>query len=590
MQRKSTLRKQRNLRNNGWKTWRAMALAAVSLCGVGAAKAQDIGEITPDGNLRYYISHVPDIDQRRAAAPGIEGLPYKGSEYCVPTSALNWVGYFGAHGYIMPTGLSAYGQGPNDVLDYNIITQDILQLAFWMGTSPTQGTDNGAAAFQVYLDAYAPNTFVVSAAISVGAYSPELAQLGSLGIAGNFINLGIGFYARQTNSQLLLRVGGHAVTMVGLDTQDGILSGSGDVILHDPAIDLDMTWQSYFTEQAYQTQPVFGLFGGKNGQGSIQQSWRTQEELLQFPRAGAYIDGYMAVAPQWGLLVNGPLMTLHNPYGIFMAGSRPSTVTFRTPDGANVADIALDAVSASHPYLTIGSDTVWSLDQLTGESTPLAEIAQPKHLCIGGMEHNIYVASATDLIGLRDDGTEFGEQRVAAAFDGIFWDGAVRRIAAYASHANTITLFDENLAQSGQYAVGARVPGSVDQPIQFALDMKTDTYLLHRDGSPQALRVAIKQEPGLPTRVQTSLVNLQGVTAARGLATDRLGNLYTTVANADGTMVTAVFDPEGARIKSAFAGTASGPMLRMLLPYNNFDPATMTGPSYYNVLPTPNWR
>ncbi len=48
-------------------------------------------------SFTYTITNVPDFDQRW------NSLPNKGSMYCVPASATNWIHYIAKHGWPLAT-------------------------------------------------------------------------------------------------------------------------------------------------------------------------------------------------------------------------------------------------------------------------------------------------------------------------------------------------------------------------------------------------------------------------------------------------------------------------------------------------------
>src|SRR5947209_5090120 len=81
----------------------AGALTLTALLGAGlfaptGARA-DNGDVAYNisGDYSYKIVNVPDLDQRRAAKPGVVGLSNNGSQYCVPTACMNLLGYIANH-------------------------------------------------------------------------------------------------------------------------------------------------------------------------------------------------------------------------------------------------------------------------------------------------------------------------------------------------------------------------------------------------------------------------------------------------------------------------------------------------------------
>ena len=80
----------------------------------------------------YRIEFVPDFDQRRNT------LPANGSNYCVPTSFLNWGGYVARRGF--PNQLP--GSPP---WNYTAISLNLFLLGAAMQTDPNGGTGPATA-------------------------------------------------------------------------------------------------------------------------------------------------------------------------------------------------------------------------------------------------------------------------------------------------------------------------------------------------------------------------------------------------------------------------------------------------------------
>src|SRR5690606_25997748 len=51
------------------------------------------------GQCDVYRTGIPDFDQRRATVGSVHGLPGSGNMYCVPTSAINTIGFIANNGY-----------------------------------------------------------------------------------------------------------------------------------------------------------------------------------------------------------------------------------------------------------------------------------------------------------------------------------------------------------------------------------------------------------------------------------------------------------------------------------------------------------
>ena len=108
----------------------------VVLGGVLVAEGRaDVEAAYYNSSLYYFdVTDVPDLDQCRA------GLPGNGSQYCVPTSSMNWMAYFANHG------LDSMAPGPGQWMNparYDEMTNNIALMGQYMSTDPNDGTTGG---------------------------------------------------------------------------------------------------------------------------------------------------------------------------------------------------------------------------------------------------------------------------------------------------------------------------------------------------------------------------------------------------------------------------------------------------------------
>ena len=93
---------------------------------------------TPIGS-DYQNCTLVDLHQARAPAGGVGGLPNNGNEYCVPTSAMDWMVWLANHGY-------GGGVPPatdwTDPANFDGMSGLIDQMGSLMGTSATTGTSS----------------------------------------------------------------------------------------------------------------------------------------------------------------------------------------------------------------------------------------------------------------------------------------------------------------------------------------------------------------------------------------------------------------------------------------------------------------
>src|SRR5579862_8004167 len=107
----------------------------------------DSDSFTDDHNHKsFHLAGVPDFDQNREAATvkvagkdhSLKGLPNHGGEYCVPTSAIDWMAFLAARGIpgLKPkaTDLDAsYTSGIKGYNTYEAVTAAIDHMGNLMG-------------------------------------------------------------------------------------------------------------------------------------------------------------------------------------------------------------------------------------------------------------------------------------------------------------------------------------------------------------------------------------------------------------------------------------------------------------------------
>lgn len=241
----------------------ASLIASAGLALAGSARA-DITQAAYAGPSQfvYNIIHVPDFDQRRA------GLGGNGSNYCVPTSFLNWSAYVSAHGNpsLLP--------GPDWYLAsrYNDITAADLLMGVLMNTSASGGTSvpnalNGGQVwfgnkgFVLYLDRPIDGT-------------QTLAEMANLATNGALIMPRV-WWMGNVGGDTFVRNGGHVVSM-----SYAIRSGSQQQIgFRDPASDEN---PNNLDAQSTPTTDVYNVFDQLIFYDGLPRFW---------PRVGGYSSG-----------------------------------------------------------------------------------------------------------------------------------------------------------------------------------------------------------------------------------------------------------------------------------------------------------
>lgn len=239
-------------------------IAAAGLCLSTASASANIGGTyhAPD-DLRWYVTDMPDFDQRRAFRPanvpfvGLDpstGLPGDGGMYCVPTATLNMFAYAANHGYpsLLP-GDATYSQWMTPSYDtpfYDDATLSLAALGDSMGTHAVNGT--GSAGWYAGADAWTPDDLMdVGMFAAKGTWAPLGQHLGQVAHnTGGLVSLAWGNYSWESDqgpdgeTGLMEFNGGHAVTLSWIDVKSSIIS---DIQVKNPATG-DSKWEQHTDE------------------------------------------------------------------------------------------------------------------------------------------------------------------------------------------------------------------------------------------------------------------------------------------------------------------------------------------------------
>jgi hypothetical protein len=511
-------------------------------------------------NFFYAICDVPDIDQRRADGSSVTGLPGDGAAYCLPASAMNFFAFLAYH----PSApVPEPGQQPQNwqtsiPMVYNDMTANLELLGSMMGTDPEMGTTGfgGQTGMEQWLDDNGMNeAFVVGLFYAVGTYSPRMTELAQAALAGAYVMPNMGFYTNaDDDDEPKTRAGGHVVSLVGaagsfaLDTQV--------MVMHDPDNLSSWTTQASFFRKQVDTQDVTATFDG---------NVRTQSRLLDYRDGSAYIDGYQTIRYNWALIFN----KFYN----YVAAMHPfvhpeDEVAKRYDPLGRLTDIAMHPERTRHPYLVEGSDTIWQLDTLTGESSRFATSKQPKALEFGGGEQSLYLLLKGQIVALDWDGRLKHRVSLREEVDQIAWDEKNKQLLALSLRSAKLLRFDTTLTPVGSADLPA-IPG--EGKAHMSVAPRTGAVWMLREGASAALRLA----------GDAAVVPLEGVRRAESLAVGQNGFVYVS----DGGQIVA-FDALGRREpRSAFNGMPGGTIMNLARSFSNFDPRTHTGPGWWHVAP-----
>lgn len=560
----------------------AVAVSALSLSSATSPQAKpgeyvcDNKAIVSGSTFSLHMCNMPDLDQRRAESePLLAGLPGNGGMYCVPTASMNVVAYIANHGYPgLEPGPGVWKKNDPPKYEYNMMTGHLGDMGAVMGTSASGGTTGDAAEFglRYWLNGnpFLNTNFVVSQYRANKSYSPRFEDAAYSAIVLKSLVIPIvGWYTNPDSLGAHNRDGGHALTLV--HAEGDFDSATGVVGVRDPASPNDghLLSQSAFTVDYYDVENVVGIFNGYP---------RVQTRFHGY--GSAYMDAYFAVRPKLGLTKDpGNHIKLHLPPD-WNDPEAPQIKLFEVPGGKNVVDLAVSPELARHPFLLEHDDTVWQLDLATGATSELAHVAGARRLTFGGPEQNLYVLGERDVVRLDRDGRELGRSRLAPGIDALSFDTRQRQVVVHKGGGDDSLLFlDEALEPLREVRLPIPIPGPPDPTkVSLCVSDLDGTIWLHADGAPSALRVVVDGRGN--ARVEQ--IALQGVRAPEGLFVDERGFLFVT----DGDVIVEL-DGNGRRSQtSMFAGRAGTGPIRVLRPFSNFDPATMTGPGFEDVLPT----
>ncbi len=551
-----------------------------------AAAAADQFEY--DGkNYLFQIVNVPDFDQRRSPSRdgSVTGLPNNGSMYCGPTSAVNWMAYIANHGYpaVSPGPGNWEVSPPAHLNEYNTITANISFMGALIGTDPIKGGGIGDQAVKTWLDAAAPGEFIVALVYAADDWSPRVRDASMAAFSGGLVNIAMGWYTKADQDEAHVRSGGHIVSLVGAG-DDGVEPNF--LFVNDPARggdstggDLNYYSQSPFAKNGSQFHPETQYFCGKDANGFPSGCViRTQDRLVNF--GSGYMDVYMAVFPKYGLTYALANLKLLNPIQLQGGDRKQEVRTFSTPTGRRVLDAAINPIRVKHPYLVEGSDAIWQVDALTGDSSEFARIAPgPLRLTYGGTKETLYVLTPHQIESFDRDGRRTGNIGLQRPLEAIAFHEKNQTLVGLSRANQRLYLFDPSLRRIESLGLPDGVLGERGR-LTLTINPTTGEMWTLTEGA----RFLIRLEPGERSsdRLVARAVELPvEVAAPVGLNVDERGTLFVT---SEGKIYP--LNRDGGLIRtSAFFGLPGGPGLQIARPFSNFDPAVHTGPGWINVLP-----
>lgn len=248
----------------------------------------------------FYKQNVPDFDQRRSACDN------QGKMYCVPTSALNWMGYIANHG--KPQAMGHPSSNWASQSEYSLATNRLNKMADLMDTSATGGTDTGDAVEGLadYFDLYGVGPALMLGYIADEDWQVQPAHIYNYLKMGCLVNICYGRY--ELDGDQWERTGGHCVTACAIENAS---SSSPRLGFRDPDTGSS---DSYTQQSTFMTRWWDLKKWTHNFDGDVYSQWGPIDNSGSTRR---FIDKIIVVMPFFALtpdLNTGGLKTLIIPF------------------------------------------------------------------------------------------------------------------------------------------------------------------------------------------------------------------------------------------------------------------------------------
>lgn len=546
------------------------------------ARAEVEVAVYVDANLFLYdISQMPDLDQRREAAPGIPGLPGNGGMYCVPTSAMNMMIYAANHGFpFVAPGPGNY-QLPSA---YNACTQLLLSMGMLMNTDAADGTDGAGFhdGIKDWLAQSAPGLFTVTSGGAQGNYSPTLKHLAKAAIHGSLVSLGYGRYkvvGLWNGLPVLERDGGHVVTLGRASSVGGVLTAG----LRDPAHPDDgkLTTQSWFGNREVTIENR--VVATANAFSSIKVM--SAIDYDPYKEKNAYIDGYVAIKPKFGLTWAPDPPSQTTLLGTLAAASFVGSQA-PSQQSITIEGLVLDAIVGPDQNTVLalvspksgGAIELVEVDLLDSGYRKFIEVPGARSIHVS-RTRRVY-AAAPNAITVFDLGDELVETSVIPPFPvaGLCFDDATDEAILLGSDVQKLARWKDGLGGS---------PTVIDLPsaltmggkATIAVDPTTGDVLFATEKSPSVFRVSDSDGPN-PVVKEFAL---PGLPFPDTLDVDDIGHLFAVVSE---RVFELALDGQGdwkVVVGAPFENWPANAAFRVTRSRSNHDPATMSGPAFRNL-------
>jgi hypothetical protein len=520
----------------------------------------------------YQNCSLVGLHQARTSVDGAGGLPDNGNDYCVPTSAMDWIVWLANFGYLNPTfgvggPLPAHTDWTNPA-NFNFMTNHISLMGLLMGTSATSGTSNSGLVSGIeswlHLGEFGlpvnVNTYQ-----SVKNYPANPNQMGVAAADGALVMVHIATYTYDQQGNKLLRTGGHMVAY-----QQGVTEASSSTAtIHvmdplDPAY-ADHVQLPYHADEWVLT-PGANVFSGHG-------LWSISRGGVSIP--GQFYDGYTEITPEQVYSIDARRMVVDTPFRFVASHRHPRAARrLRLRIGTGVLDFAVAPEGFAEPFLRADSNTIFQVNRLTGETTRYAEgPVGASHLIYGGPAETLFVAGRHELIALNRRGRTIASLRLAHPIDALAYDDHAGRLVALLGAAHRVEFLSRSLRVLGSVEMSASLLAGKGA-IALAVGPNGRLFI-HDDGQPMVATAA-------PTATGTTSTNfsadkprfttmrLHDAPGAVGLAVDDRGHLFVS---SHGRLVELLANGEPAP-HSYFTGMPAAGIVRLSGSFSNAAPST----------------
>ena len=551
-----------------------------------------------------------------------------GGMYCFPTSAIDWMAYLANHGYPQVDPGPAADWQSMDV--YNLIGQKIFEMGELMNTSPGGGTggEDGRNGIEQWLAPYAPLFSVIRIA-KQGPFSPRLEHLAKAGLSGQLVIAGVGYYAkfipppqtslRAAGMDTWVRDGGHLMAFNGATFAGNPLVRT--LSCRNPGSGGNSTLdQSGFVPMTTTMTAVTAVFRAEPEDFFV----RTHDRLDAWTGSKTtFLDSYTAIVP-FKLLTATPVgdppgTKLLNPVPV-PPTNIPASTTIPSPTGTALVDGAFFPSFTDALIITAGNATspnrLWEVDLVTEDAV---EIVLPDEPGLIVTQRSPFRANAVNRSRTR--GFYIVDRTVSVDIplpsttlaDAIAYDDANDQVYVLSTSSNELLQYPADLSTSPIiHALPAVIAptGSVDMAVSgdgseiWIADAAGGTIYGLTFGAGGGLFVSESIAccasflPGAATATSSLPDNDKPekivITTNPGFNSGASGFRFLILLDSDpptgeGPLMELERDAAGGWQLAGnplLGGMTATGFIDAVRSRTNFDPATMTGPAWRNVLPT----